>query len=931
MTNEQRDLSTFNSVNFSLVSFFQRTEHINGTIAKRVDESLVQRTKKCGKGCVTCPQICETPIATSHATGVRYGTVSNFTHNCETKGVIYLIECRKCKLQYVGLTSQSLKARLSGHKSSIKNKKQTLIAIHFATEGHTYADLSIRILEQVGTCDKELRDAEHFWIQALNTAYPLGMNEKIRGCNGLTQAKIYDGLTGTPYLKIKGIRRKRPRGKRSKTISHQAPSDIINRMIPYYDMGNISKILQLLKRYEQNTLRMLRNHLCTVERTQLTQTIAAYVSGIISIKPELKKRDPLITIVAQYVNHGMDKVLSENIFNNRQLRKIIPDLKDIGVRITYKREPPISRTICNHTSLLKKLTPEKIVSVLTDNCYCSDSPYLYAKHGHIITGDLEIVADDTLRKIMKYGAKYRIPAEIDYKAVRTECNNIITQFTRKYKGVFPHKIQDFCSKANEILDNRIDYHSSNIRRTKRMPNYERKIRKLQKEYVITPADKAANNLVVMCPKFYIADMCKEMGVTLDIDNNIEYKGNDVYVPTNETVATLIHKHGRMATNFGTTIGEENETVPLINATPKLHKDPYKMRYIAGARLSTMKNMSIIAHKILKCLHKVFKNYCSKITHHSDRSLNSFWSINNSSQAIRMLDKASESSDIQVHDFSTLFTALSHKDIKDNLIWLIHKLFSGTAKGQKIEVNYQKAYFTKNPKGFSFDLPNTIALMEAIIDNAYVSFGGVIFRQTKGVPMGGNCSPMMADLTLTVMEHKYVIQTGYANQMRLQHISRYIDDILCVGCPNFAEIALQIYPKELVLKRADNTLSLTAPFLDLDISRENIRSIQVYDKTKDFGFTVVKFINITTNAPPNTLYQIYQSRIISITRIITKTEVWQSAITHLNRSCIKAGAVKWKLGTKLKRFMQNHDNLLWRYGIYTDIHRQNEWEQIMNKT
>ena len=107
--------------------------------------------------------------------------------------------------------------------------------------------------------------------------------------------------------------------------------------------------------------------------------------------------------------------------------------------------------------------------------------------------------------------------------------------------------------------------------------------------------------------------------------------------------------------------------------------------------------------------------------------------------------------------------------------------------------------------------------------------------------------------------------------------------------------------------------------------------QVYDKTKDFGFTVVKFINITTNAPPNTLYQIYQSRIISITRIITETEVWQSAITHLNRSCIKAGAVKWKLGTKLKRFMQNHDNLLWRYGIYTDIHRQNEWEQIMNKT
>ena len=41
--------------------------------------------------------------------------------NCGTKNVIYLISCRKCAVQYVGETSQTLRCRFNNHRSRLKH------------------------------------------------------------------------------------------------------------------------------------------------------------------------------------------------------------------------------------------------------------------------------------------------------------------------------------------------------------------------------------------------------------------------------------------------------------------------------------------------------------------------------------------------------------------------------------------------------------------------------------------------------------------------------------------------------------------------------------------------------------------------------------------------------------------------------------------
>jgi hypothetical protein len=39
------------------------------------------------------------------------------------------------------------------------------------------------------------------------------------------------------------------------------------------------------------------------------------------------------------------------------------------------------------------------------------------------------------------------------------------------------------------------------------------------------------------------------------------------------------------------------------------------------------------------------------------------------------------------------------------------------------------------------------MLEFLIDNILVSFGGALFLQVVGIPMGTNCAPLLADLFL----------------------------------------------------------------------------------------------------------------------------------------------------------------------------------------
>lgn len=125
--------------------------------------------------CLCCNYIKYTNSFTSSYTKKTFYIDSEMS--CNSKNVIYLIQCSKCKAQYVGETKRRLKDRLNNHTSCIRTKANTCISLHFNDIQHKLTDLKIIPIEEVEVDDKSVRlHRERYWINILKTAYPKGIN-----------------------------------------------------------------------------------------------------------------------------------------------------------------------------------------------------------------------------------------------------------------------------------------------------------------------------------------------------------------------------------------------------------------------------------------------------------------------------------------------------------------------------------------------------------------------------------------------------------------------------------------------------------------------------------------------------------------------------------------------------------------------------------
>ena len=115
------------------------------------------------------------------------------------------------------------------------------------------------------------------------------------------------------------------------------------------------------------------------------------------------------------------------------------------------------------------------------------------------------------------------------------------------------------------------------------------------------------------------------------------------------------------------------------------------------------------------------------------------------------------------------------------------------------------------------------MLEYLIDTIFVEFGGRIFQQTIGIPMGSNCAPLLPDLFLYSYDAEFVqsfLQAGkkhLAQQFNFTY--RYIDDVLSLKNTNFAKYVEFIYPRELEIKETTETAA-TSSYLDCYLYIDN---------------------------------------------------------------------------------------------------------------
>ncbi len=137
---------------------------------------------------VTCLTVRPAPIlGIPHTFSAWKGTAHNLhscsTLTCKSRNTVYVITCTKCKVQYVGMSSQPLKARFTQHLRKIQkhrswktNWETSRLYRHFCKADHLPHHITVQQVEDVPEGGNTLKARESHWMTALMTIEPHGLN-----------------------------------------------------------------------------------------------------------------------------------------------------------------------------------------------------------------------------------------------------------------------------------------------------------------------------------------------------------------------------------------------------------------------------------------------------------------------------------------------------------------------------------------------------------------------------------------------------------------------------------------------------------------------------------------------------------------------------------------------------------------------------------
>ena len=249
---------------------------------------------------------------------------------------------------------------------------------------------------------------------------------------------------------------------------------------------------------------------------------------------------------------------------------------------------------------------------------------------------------------------------------------------------------------------------------------------------------------------------------------------------------ILDNHKSVLSSFGIDVSGSELDLPSLYWIPKLHKTPYKERYIAGSSKCSTKPLSKLLTSLLSAVKTGLQKYCNIMYAHS--GINQMWILKNSKQLLEDLKSLSISgiNNINTFDFSTLYTTIPHSKLKKRLKDFIFRSFfsiNGKRRYNYLVTKRDNTYFVKEHTDATtkYTEVQIVQMLEFLIDNIFVECGGQIFQQTIGIPMGTNCAPLLADLFLYSYEAEFIqnlLKSGnkkMATQFNLTF--RYIDDVL----------------------------------------------------------------------------------------------------------------------------------------------------------
>jgi hypothetical protein len=240
------------------------------------------------------------------------------------------------------------------------------------------------------------------------------------------------------------------------------------------------------------------------------------------------------------------------------------------------------------------------------------------------------------------------------------------------------------------------------------------------------------------------------------------------------------------------------------------------------------------------------------------------------------------------------------------------------------LGYNSTYFAKTiQKGQTcYSEEQVISMLEFLIDNIFVSFGGTMLQQVVGIPMGTNCAPLLANFFVYSYESEFLqklVKDKKIHEARAFNFTyRYINDVLSNNNSRFAEFLPLIYPPELEIKETTDTAS-SASILDsyLEFDDSGQLSTKIYDKQDDFNFKILNFPNMCSNIPASPAYGVYISQLIRYARPRSNYSDFLKRHLYLRNRLLDQGYKKIRLIRSLKKFIFRYQDIVKIYSLCRD--------------
>jgi hypothetical protein len=900
----------------------------------------------CRSNCKACPQLITSSTFVSTVTGRTYSLINHSGEeiNCKLQNFIYLLTCKSCHCQYVGETCIPLNKRLNIHRTSTAGCEVFIDHFSNCCKDQTFTIQVIEIFQGDGYENGKVesgmrsvrREREDWWIKTLRTVYPYGLNDQVKGKNSTSSI----GSLFFPLLRYTNRPNIRKRNKSSISTHTKTPQD-------FFD-----EIKQLIRTYNQQTANLIRTKLGSLN-TKTLKSIwiftkhndtfhndkcirwQEFILDIIDTKiykpPVIKKKKTpaIFTLPIRYLNKGLDFIKIRKIIKSDDVTSLLPTCITDDEKVPsvlHKLEPPIRNKIFNYQQTVNDIDCHDLQTFGTgiEECGCSESPFIDGHHKHILTGDLSIVKNNKLRKLFMKGPNFREPKPINfqkcYDVIETAIDHCIEKMILRKKinenELIPWKNM-ICKKVREKIDS--------LKNTIKNPlikpvlnNNEVKeyLSELHSKYVIVPIDKAANNISIICKKFYIERLLDEVGI-LNIPNPT------YSLVTDKRASQVINDNIEYSERLGFEIDEEREkSLPSIYWLPKFHKNPIATRCIVASKLCSTKQIAQAVSSCFKVIQRQIENF-----HHKNQfycQYKKFWVVQNSMQIISDLDKINKrknAKSISTFDFATLYTKIPHDQLIETLCEAIDFAFNGGDK-QYLAFNGKYAFWTKNKDTQHFSQTTLKFAVKHLISSCYFVVGNMLFLQIIGMPMGIDPAPFWANIYLYTSESRYITNLTKNNSTKENKIrakkfhatSRYIDDLCSLNDGGeFGRSHKEIYSKEMELKEEHKGLHAT--YLELDISVLNrIFVYKLFDKRDGFPFSIVKMPYLSSNIPYNIFYNTILSEILRIARCSLFYTDFLIKSKELCKRMKKQGAEVIFSKTSLLRFMNNHSVTFSKYNV-----------------